>query len=69
MREFGIKIADKIANMIGTKKFIALAMTGTIVYLGVTGQLDAGKLYEAFLIILGYYFGFANGEINGKKEN
>lgn len=47
---------EKISKLIDVKTIVTFAIIGTIVYLAVTGKLEAGKVYELGMIIIGFFF-------------
>lgn len=47
----------KLANLIETRKLIALLMAVTFVALAMTGGLDPTYTYATISMVLGYYFG------------
>lgn len=48
---------QKIVKLIDVKTIVTFAVTGLFCYLGATGKIDSDKVWEAFLIIVGFYFG------------
>jgi hypothetical protein len=48
---------DRLIKLIDVKTIVTFAITGLFCYLGVIGKISADKVWEAFLIIIGFYFG------------
>ena len=60
------KIVDKIANLMTPRKIIAILLTLVGCYLWLTGQAD---LKDAFLLVIGYYFGKSTAlDVPGKDS-
>ena len=59
---------QKIVKLIDVKTIVTFAVTGLFCYLGATGKIDSDKVWEAFLIIVGFYFG-TQSKKNETKEN
>lgn len=59
---------QKIVKLIDVKTIVTFAVTGLFCYLGKTGAIEADKVWEAFLIIVGFYFGTQTKK-NETKEN
>jgi len=47
----------EIKGLLSVKRLIALALTGTFVYLSVTGTIDAEKFVPIYTLVVGYYYG------------
>ncbi|WP_295092690.1 hypothetical protein [Ruminococcus sp.] len=60
-----MRIRDRISKLIDVKTFITFSITGLFIYLGAQQIISADKVWEAFLIIVVFYFGTQNG----KKSN
>lgn len=52
-----MKIKDRLAKLIDVKTIVTFATTALFWYLGATGKIESDKVWEAFLIIVGFYFG------------
>lgn len=52
-----MKIKDRLAKLIDVKTIVTFAVTALFWYLGATGKIESDKVWEAFLIIVGFYFG------------
>lgn len=63
-----MKIKDRLAKLIDVKTIITFAVTGLFCYLGTTGEIPSDKVWEAFLIIISFYFGTQSNKNNTKKE-
>ena len=63
-----MKIKDRLAKLIDVKTIVTFAVTGLFWYLGATGKIEADKVWEAFLIIVGFYFGTQSKKNNEKGE-
>ena len=63
-----MKIKDRLAKLIDVKTIITFAVTGLFCYLGITGEIPSDKVWEAFLIIISFYFGTQSNKNNTKKE-
>lgn len=63
-----MKIKDRLAKLIDVKTIITFAVTGLFCYLGKTGEIPSDKIWEAFLIIISFYFGTQANKNNTKKE-
>lgn len=61
-------LVQKIVKLIDVKTIVTFAVTGLFCYLGATGKIEADKVWEAFLIIVGFYFG-TQSKKNETKEN
>lgn len=48
---------ERLTKLIDVKTIVTFAITGLFCYLGVVGKISADKVWEAFLIIIGFYFG------------
>lgn len=48
---------ERLTKLIDVKTIVTFAITGLFCYLGVIGKISADKVWEAFLIIIGFYFG------------
>lgn len=58
----------KLANLIETRKIIALLMTITFVVLAFTGTLEPTYTYATISMVLGYYFGKSTALDNPKDK-
>lgn len=47
---------EKIAKLIDVKTIVTFAIIGTLVYLAVTDKIEANKVYELAMIIIGFFF-------------
>lgn len=63
-----MKIKDKLAKLIDVKTIVTFAITALFWYLGATGKIESDKVWEAFLIIVGFYFGTQSKKNNEKGE-
>lgn len=63
-----MKIKDRLAKLIDVKTIITFAVTGLFCYLGATEEIPPDKVWEAFLIIISFYFGTQTNKNNTKKE-
>lgn len=63
-----MKIKDKLAKLIDVKTIVTFATTALFWYLGATGKIESDKVWEAFLIIVGFYFGTQSKKNNEKGE-
>ena len=61
-------LVQKIVKLIDVKTIVTFAVTGLFCYLGATGTIEADKVWEAFLIIISFYFG-TQSKKNETKEN
>lgn len=52
-----MKIKDRLAKLIDVKTIVTFVITALFWYLGAIGKIEADKVWEAFLIIVGFYFG------------
>lgn len=61
---------EKLAELIGVRKIIALMMAGTFVVLAFMGGLDPTYIYSTISLVLGYYFGKSTAldKTNDKSE-
>ena len=59
---------DKLAKLIDVKTIVTFATTALFWYLGATGKIESDKVWEAFLIIVGFYFGTQSKKNNEKGE-
>lgn len=48
---------ERLTKLIDVKTIVTFAITGLFCYLGVIGKISPDKVWEAFLIIIGFYFG------------
>ena len=48
---------ERLTKLIDVKTIVTFAITGLFCYLGAIGKISADKVWEAFLIIIGFYFG------------
>lgn len=48
---------NALTKLIKVKSIISIVLTGLITYLGINGTLPSDKVYEIYLIIIGFYFG------------
>ena len=62
-----MRIKDRIAKLIDVKTIITFAVTGLFCYLGAKGQIPPDKVWEAFLIIISFYFGTQLNKSNNTK--
>ena len=62
-----MKIKDRLAKIIDVKTIITFAVTGLFWYLGAKMQIPPDKVWEAFLIIISFYFGTQSNKNNEKK--
>jgi hypothetical protein len=64
-----MKIKDRLAKLIDVKTIVTFAITTLFWYLGAKGTIEADKVWEAFLIIVGFYFGSQSkkNETNNKE--
>ena len=63
-----MKIKDRLAKLIDVKTIVTFAITALFWHLGATGKIEADKVWEAFLIIVGFYFGSQSKKNNEKGE-
>lgn len=63
-----MKIKDRLAKLIDVKTIVTFAITALFWYLGAIGKIEADKVWEAFLIIVGFYFGTQSKKNNEKGE-
>lgn len=63
-----MKIKDRLAKLIDVKTIVTFAITALFWYLGATGKIESDKVWEAFLIIVGFYFGTQSKKNNEKGE-
>lgn len=63
-----MKMKDKLAKLIDVKTIVTFATTALFWYLGATGKIESDKVWEAFLIIVGFYFGTQSKKNNEKGE-
>ena len=63
-----MKIKDRLAKLIDVKTIVTFATTALFWYLGATGKIESDKVWEAFLIIVGFYFGTQSKKNNEKGE-
>lgn len=63
-----MKIKDRLAKLIDVKTIVTFATTALFWYLGATGKIESDKVWEAFLIIVGFYFGSQSKKNNEKGE-
>lgn len=63
-----MKIKDRLVKLIDVKTIVTFAITVLFWYLGATGKIASDKVWEAFLIIVGFYFGTQNKKNNEKGE-
>lgn len=63
-----MKIKDRLAKLIDVKTIVTFAITALFWYLGATSKIESDKVWEAFLIIVGFYFGTQSKKINEKGE-
>ena len=63
-----MKIKDRLAKLIDVKTIVTFAITALFWYLGAKGKIEADKVWEAFLIIIGFYFGTQSKKNNEKGE-
>lgn len=63
-----MKIKDRLAKLIDVKTIVTFTITALFWYLGAIGKIEADKVWEAFLIIVGFYFG-ANVERHKGDNN
>ena len=63
-----MKIKDRLAKLIDVKTIVTFAITALFWYLGATGKIESDKVWEAFLIIVGFYFGSQSKKNNEKGE-
>ena len=63
-----MKIKDRLAKLIDVKTIVTFAITGLFCYLGATKKIEADKVWESFLIIVGFYFGTQAKKNNEKGE-
>ena len=47
---------EKIAKLIDVKTIVTFAVTGAVIYLGVSGKLDPNKIFEIGMIIVTFFF-------------
>lgn len=47
---------EKFAKLIDVKTIVTFAVTGAVIYLGVTGKLDSEKIFEIGMIIVTFFF-------------
>lgn len=59
----------KLADLIETRKIIALLMTVTFVVLAFTGTLEPTYTYATISMVLGYYFGKSTALDNPKDKD
>lgn len=48
---------EKITKLIDVKTIVTFTITGVFAYLACTHEISSDKVWEAFLIIVGFYFG------------
>ena len=63
-----MKIKDRLAKLIDVKTIITFAVTALFFYLGAIGEIPSDKVWEAFLIIISFYFGTQSNKNNTSKE-
>lgn len=63
-----MKIKDRLAKLIDVKTIVTFAITALFWYLGAAGKIESDKVWEAFLIIVGFYFG-TQSKKNNEKNN
>lgn len=63
-----MKIKDRLAKLIDVKTIVTFATTALFWHLGATGKIESDKVWEAFLIIVGFYFGTQSKKNNEKGE-
>ena len=47
---------ERIAKLIDVKTIVTFAVTGAVIYLGVSGKLDPNKIFEIGMIIVTFFF-------------
>lgn len=52
-----MKIKERIAKLIDVKTIITIAITAVFARLALSGAISSDKVWEAFLIIISFYFG------------
>lgn len=60
---------EKITKLIDVKTIVTFAVTGLFCYLSATDRVAADKVWEAFLIITGFYFGTQQKKKEGDNED
>ena len=63
-----MKIKDRFSKLIDVKTIVTFAITALFWYLGAKGEIESDKVWEAFLIIVGFYFGTQSKKEDNKKE-
>ncbi len=46
----------KIAKLIDVKTIVTFSIVGAVIYLAVTGKLEANKVYELCMIVVTFFF-------------
>ena len=52
-----MSIKDRLAKLIDVKTIITIAITAVFARLALSGAISSDKVWEAFLIIISFYFG------------
>ena len=47
---------EKFAKLIDVKTIVTFGVVGAVIYLGVSGKLDATKIFELAMIIVTFFF-------------
>lgn len=55
-----MSIKDRLAKLIDVKTIITIAITAVFGRLALSGAISSDKVWEAFLIIISFYFGTQN---------
>ena len=63
-----MKFKDRISKLIDVKTIVTFAVTALFWYLGAIGKIPPDKVWEAFLIIISFYFGTQSKKNNEKGE-
>ena len=52
-----MSIKDRLAKLVDVKTIITIAITAVFGRLALSGAISSDKVWEAFLIIISFYFG------------
>lgn len=62
-----MKFKDRLSKLIDVKTIVTFAITALFWYLGASLKISPDKVWESFLIIIGFYFGSQSNK-NNRKE-
>mgnify|MGYP000909121835 CR=1 FL=1 len=51
------KVKERLIELIGIRKFIALTLTSVFSYLSIVGVIGKDEFLPVFSMVIGYYFG------------